>query len=63
MSDRIIRCVGRRRITISQDDGQTRVNIWLRDPPKGRCLASLLLETPLERDKLMLELTETKVNE
>lgn len=61
MADQIIRCLGRRRIVVTSDDNQIRLNIWLNDPPRGRQIASLALE-PIERDKLLLALTETKAN-
>lgn len=61
MADRIICCLGRRRIVVTIDDNQIRLNVWLNDPPHGRQIACLVLE-PVERDKLLLALTETKAN-
>jgi hypothetical protein len=58
---RVIQCLGRRRIVVQTDGKNTILVIWLGDPPKGKKIAGLELD-PLERDKLLLELTEAIAN-
>jgi hypothetical protein len=60
--DRVIRCIGKRRIVVTTDGKNTVLNLWLGDPPHGKQLGAPTLE-PLERDKLLLALTEIKVHE
>jgi hypothetical protein len=59
--DRIIKCEGRRRITVTMVDGKTLLSIWIKDPPTGHKIAGLVLE-PIEADKLRAALTELKAN-
>lgn len=59
--DRIIKCEGRRRITVTLMDGKTLLSIWLKDPPHGQKIAGLVLE-PIEADKLRAALTELKAD-
>jgi len=54
---RVVHCVGRRRIVVKANGPNTVLEIWLGDPPHGRVIAGPELE-PLERDRLLLELTE-----
>ena len=58
---RPIRCVGRRRIVVTTTGANTLLTILLGDPPDGKPIAGLELE-PLERDKLLLALTENITN-
>jgi len=59
---RAIQCVGRRQIVVNANGKNAVLEIWLGDPFKGKRIASLELE-PLERDKLLLALTEIVANE
>jgi len=56
----VIKCVGRRRIVVEPTQDTIILHIWLRDPPGGKKVASLVLEKP-EFDKLLLRLTEVKL--
>jgi hypothetical protein len=59
---RAIQCVGRRQIVVNAHGKNTVLEIWLGDPSKGKRVAAPELE-PLERDKLLLALTEIIANE
>jgi hypothetical protein len=58
---RAIQCVGRRRIVVKANGKNTVLEIWLGDPPHGKRVAAPELE-PLERNKLLLALTEVIAN-
>jgi hypothetical protein len=59
---RAIQCVGRRRIVVKANGKNIVLEIWLGDPPNGKRVAAPELE-PLERDKLLLALTEIVAND
>ena len=59
--DRVIKCIGRRRLVVTLTGENTTLNLWYNDPPLGKQIAALQLP-PLERDKLLAALTELKAN-
>ena len=61
MAERIIQCLGRRRITVFRTEQGVKLNVTLGDPPRGRHVACLELET-VELEKLILELIEARAN-
>jgi len=56
----LIKCVGRRRILIEPGTDTVTLQVWLRDPPHGKRIASLVLDKQ-EFDKFLLKLTEVKL--
>lgn len=57
----IIKCLGRRRITVSVEKDMTILTIWFRDPPHGQRIAGLQLDKA-ETQKLLRTLTEILAN-
>ncbi len=61
MAERIIKCVGRRRLTVTPTENGAVITVWLKDPPTGRRIAGLPLEI-VEVEKLVLSLVEVLSN-
>lgn len=52
----VIRCIGRRRITVEPQEHSVSLHVWLGDPPNGKHFASLEMERG-EVEKLLIDLT------